>query len=323
MKKIVHSLLYLVLIAVILVASGVIYIIDETEQVVITQFGEPIGRPITEAGLYFKIPGIQIVNRFEKRLLRWDGSPDQFPTLEKQYLSVDTTARWRISDALKFMQAVGSEKIAHTRLDDVVEAATRDTISNLNFIESVKNSNAVSERLGDAEINTDVYGGMSSREIKNIKVGREKLTRMILDRAAGSVPKYGIELIDVRIKRINYIKEDRKAVYERMISERKQAAEKYRSEGQGEKARIEGDMVKELEQIRSEAYKKAQKIKGKADAEAIKIYAAAYNKDPEFYSFIKTLESYKETLGSDTVLMLSTDSEFFRYLESVNVKSIP
>lgn len=303
-----------VLLAIVIV-SGAIYIVDETQQVVITQFGEPMGETISKAGLYFKIPVIQKANYFDKRLLQWDGDPDQVPTLEKQYIWVDATARWRIVDALKFMQSVGSEQMARSRLDDVIEAATRDTISSLNLVETVRNTNHLIQRR-DELAKSGTIDVREWTDIQPIEVGREELTRRILKRASETVPNYGIELVDVRIKRTNYIQADRRSVYERMISERKQAAERHRSQGQGERARIEGQMTKELEEIRSKAYRSAQEIIGKADAEAIKIYARAYNKDPEFYAFLKTLETYRAAINDSSTLILSTDSELFHYLKS-------
>lgn len=315
MAKLGNILLGLIVILVIFVASGVVYTVDEIQQVVITQFGEPIGDPIVDAGLYFKMPFIQTANYFDKRILQWDGDPNQIPTRDKRYIWVDTTARWRIKEALKFMQSVGTELGAYARLDDVVDAATRDVISSLKLVEAVRNSNRLHEQSVSGKV-TDTIGA-GDTNIERINVGREALTRDILKRASKIVPQYGIELIDVRIKRINYVKEVSRKVFDRMISERRRAAEQYRSEGQGKRAEIEGQMAKELQEIRSKAYRKAQELKGKADAEAIKIYADAYNKDPEFYSFLMTLETYKKTLGADTTLMLDTDSDYYKYLRSI------
>ena len=299
----------LILLGIIVVGAS-IYIVDETQQVVITQFGRPIGEPIKAAGLHFKRPFIQKANYFEKRLLEWDGSPNQIPTKDKRYIWVDTTARWKIVDPLKFLQSVGNETGAHARLDDIIDSATRDSITNHLLTEAVRNTNRLVEKREEAE---EVLGAEDALE--RIEVGREKLTRGILIQAQEMVPQYGIELIDVRIKRINYVEEVRLKVYERMISERKRAAEKYRSEGEGKKAEIDGERTKELNRITSEAYREAQEIKGTADAEAIKIYAEAYSKDPEFYSFLKTLETYKDTIDVGSTLILSTDSDYFKYLK--------
>ena len=313
MKRYAIPLAFLLLAALAVLVSS-LYVVDETQQVVITQFGEPIGEPISDAGLHFKVPFIQKANYFEKRLLEWDGSPNQIPTKDKKYIWVDTTARWRIADPLKFLQSVGNETGAHARLDDIIDSATRDAVTGLLLVEAVRNTNQLLERAVEAPEEE----GLSTEEaLERIEVGRENLTRDILTQAQELVPQYGIELIDVRIKRIDYVKEVREKVYERMISERKRAAEQYRSEGQGKKAEIDGQMAKELKSITSEAYRKAQEIEGEADAEAIKIYAEAYSRDPEFYSFLKTLETYKETIDKGSTIILSTDSAYFEYLKSL------
>ncbi len=291
-----------------IVLSSALYVVDETQQVVITEFGQPVGKPITRAGLYIKKPFIQKVNYFEKRLLTWDGSPTQIPTSDKKYIWVDTTARWKIVDPLKFLQSVGSERAAQARLDDIIDSATRDRITSTSLYEVVRNSNR-------EFVVTEVFV-QKEEEIGEVTKGREYVSREILKEAAKVVPQYGIELVDVRIKRLNYVEEVRQKVYARMISERKRVAEQYRSEGQGKKAEIEGMREKELQKITSEAYKRAQIIKGRADAEAIKIYAQAYSKDPEFYSFLKTLETYEKTLSGDSVIILTTDSELYKYLKS-------
>jgi len=321
MNKFLSIPIVVTLVIIVAVIGGALYTVDETQQVVITQFGEPIGEPIRESGLHFKIPIIQKANYFDKRILNWDGDPNQIPTRDKRYIWVDTTARWKIVDALKFMQSVGTEAGALGRLDDVIDAATRDAISNSKLVEAIRNSNRLIE-LSRKDQEEEGWA-LSNVAIEKINVGREKLTRDILKRSSEIVPKYGIELVDVRIKRINYVKEVQNKVYERMISERNRAAEQYRSEGQGKKAEIEGQMGKELKQITSEAYRKAQEIKGKAEAEATKIYADAYNKDPDFYSFIKTLDTYKETIDQDTTLMLNTESDFYGYLKKADAERMP
>ena len=285
MKNTVNLIIGIIILTALLAVSGVFYTIDETQQVVVTQFGRLIGQPRAEAGLYFKLPW-QTVNRFEKRILEWDGEAAQMPTREKRLIWVDTTARWRIDDALKFMQRVGTETGAQTRLDDIIDAKTRGIISSHVLVEAVRNSNRLIEE-GKIEALQTISGEFGKTVLEPIKMGREALSAKILARSAEAVKDYGIELVDVKIKRINYVKEVQRKVYERMISERKRAAEQFRSEGQGKKAEIEGQRAKELQQIQSEAYRKAQEIKGKADAEAIKIYANAYNKDPEFYSRIQ------------------------------------
>jgi len=302
----------LAFIALILVVSS-IYTIDETEQVIILQFGKPVGEPIKEAGLHFKLPFIQNITRFDKRVLEWDGDENQIPTSDKKYIWVDTFARWRIVEPLKFYQSVSNERNAHSRLDDIIDSATRNFISENLLIEAVRNTNR------ELQITTEEAEGFGIEGVsQQIKKGRDQITKLILQKAAETMPQYGIELLDMRIKRINYIEEVRQKVYERMISERKRIAEKFRSEGQGRKAEIDGEREKELQRITSEAYRTAQEIKGKADAEATRIYAAAFNKDPDFYSFLQTLETYKSTLiNNNATLILNTDSDFLKYLKSI------
>ena len=294
--------------------TGLIFVVDETQQVVITQFGRPVGRPITAPGLHFKKPLIQQAHYFEKRLLKWDGDPNQIPTKDKKYIWVDTTARWRISDALKFLQSVSNEMGAHARLDDIINSATRDAITSHLLIETVRNSNRILEtkQEGDDLIVTE-------EAVEHIETGREALEKLILRKARELAPQYGIELVDVRIKRINYVQDVRNKVYERMIAERKRAAEKYRSEGQERRAEISGQKEKELKLITSEAYRKVQGLKGKADAEAISIYARAYSQDPDFYSFLKTLETYQKTIDENSTIILTTDSDYYKYLKGIGV----
>lgn len=296
-----------------LIISGTLYVVDESKQVIITQFGKPIGEPVTKAGLHIKVPFIQRAHYFEKRLLEWDGHPNQIPTKDKKYIWVDTTARWRIKDPLKFMQSVNNETAAHARLDDIVDSSTRDYVTANILLEVVRDSNQILTRIKELEAEEEVV--QAAEALEKINIGREKLTKAILESAAKTVPQYGIELVDMRIKRINYVEEVRRKVYDRMVAERKRAAEQYRSEGQGKKAEIEGLMLKELKTITSEAYKTAEEIKGKADAEALKIYAQAYGKNPDFYSFLKTLETYKETVDKDTMLILSTEGDYYKFLK--------
>lgn len=318
--RILPIILGLLLLAGIIVAADATFVVDETKQAVITQFGEPIGTPVTEAGLHFKLPIVQNVNYFDKRILSWDGDPNQIPTLDKRFIWVDTTARWKIVDALKFMKSVGTEAAARARLDDIIDASTRDAISGKNLVEVVRNSN----RLVNTPVPMEsVEAVIEMGDLEKITFGQQKLMEEVIKNASEIVPEFGIQIVDVKIKRINYVEEVRKKVYERMISERNRAAEHYRSEGQGKKAEIEGQMTKELQEIRSRAYRQAQELKGNADAKAIEIYAEAYNKDPEFYAFMKSLETYKKTLNADTTLILSTDSEFFEYLKSSQSKIQP
>jgi membrane protease subunit HflC len=293
---------------------GAVYIVSEIDQVVITQFGKPVGAPVTEAGLHFKVPVIQKARFFDKRLLDWDGDPNQIPTRDKKYIWVDTTARWKIADALLFLQSVGGERGAHARLDDILNSATRDVITNHLLVETIRDTNRILDEKEAEEI-----AAIAEEALERIDRGREQLEKSILDRAAELAPQYGIELVDVRIKRINYVEEVRTKVYDRMISERRRAAEKYRSEGRGKSAEIKGQMEKELKLIESGAYKKAEGIRGKADAETIAIYADSYSRAPDFYSFRKTLESYDKTIDGNTTVIMTTDGEYYRYMKEMNL----
>jgi modulator of FtsH protease HflC len=280
--------------------------------VVITQFGKPVGEPITSAGLHFKTPFIQQAHYFEKRLLDWDGDPNQIPTKDKKYIWVDTTARWKIIDALKFLQSVGNEISAHSRLDDIINSATRDVLTGHLLVEAVRNTNRILETKEEGE---DVI--VTEEALERLEVGRQQLTRIILEKAKVLAPQYGIEVVDVRIKRVNYVEDVRNKVYDRMIAERKRAAEKYRSEGLGKSAEIQGQVGKELKLITSEAYRQAQGIVGKADAEAISIYAQAYTREPDFYSFLKTLETYQKTIDENSTIIITTDSDYYKYLKGL------
>lgn len=299
-------------VAAVIVLSASTYVVQEWEQVVITQFGDPVGDPVTEAGLHFKMPFVQSVNRFEKRILIWDGEKNQIPTRDKRYIWVDATARWRIRDPLQFLQAVRSERGAQLRLDDILDSATRTVISGHNLIEVVRLSNRILE-LPPEE---DEVGSLTAAKRERVEVGRDAIVESILEEARKLAPQYGIELIDVLIKRINYTNSVRKTVYNRMISERQRIAERYRSEGKGRKAEIDGQRVRDEKKILSEAYRDAQEIVAQADAEAARIYAEAYNADPEFYAFYRTLEAYEKVVQENTTLVLAPDSELYRYLVS-------
>ena len=314
-KKFLIPLIVLVVL-VLPVVAGVFYTVHEGEQVVITEFGRPIGQPIVTAGLKVKTPFIQDVHRFEKRVLEWDGSPNQIPTKDKKFIWLDTTARWRIKDALKFYQALGTEEFAQSRLDDIIDSAARDLVTAQLLIEVVRDSNRILsldlEELEDSE-------GQAGEALEEIQSGRKRITRMMLEKVQETVPQFGIELVDIQIKRINYVDEVRKKVFDRMVSERQRISEKYKSEGEGEAADIMGQKQKELERIQSEAYKEAEQLKGTADAEAIQIYAEAHGQDPEFFAFIQTLETYRQTTNDRTKLILTTDSDLYRYLKSSEV----
>ena len=288
------------------------YVVDETEQVVVTQFGKVMGETKHAPGLYFKVPFIQQANYFPKNLLHWDGDPGQIPTLDKTYIWVDTFARWKIVDPIKYFQTVGNIISAQGRLDDIIGPAVRNFISSYKLIETVRTTN---RKLDTFEVGLEDIVERKRPESYAIKTGREKITEGILKQAKPKLEKFGIELVDVKIKRINYVEQVRRTVYSRMIAERNQIAEKFRSEGQGEARKILGEKERDLKQITSQAYRVAQEIKGKADAEATKLYAKAYGLDPEFYSFVKTLDVYGQALDKNSSIVLSTDSEFFKYLK--------
>jgi len=289
-----------------------IFTVDETQQVVVTQFGKPVGDPITEPGLNFKIPFVQTINYFPKNLLQWDGDPSQIPTLDKTYIYVDTFARWKIVDPLKFFQTVNNVVGGLARLDDIIDAAVRNFIAQNPLIETVRWTNRELDVTEEGMEQTT-----HTRVTAEITTGRQNIVRGILNQANPKLKEFGILLIDVQIKRLNYVEEVRRSVYGRMIAERKQIAERFRSEGEGESRKIEGDRERDLKEITSVAYRKSQEIKGKADAEATLIYARAYNEDPDFYSFLQTLDIYKKTMDKDTTLVLSTDSDFLRYFKSL------
>ena len=298
-----------------IVVFSAAYVVDETEQVVVTQFGKPIGEPKRSPGLYFKLPMIQQANYFPKNLLEWDGDPGQVPTLDKTFIWVDTFARWKIVDPLKFFQTVGNMSGAMGRLDDIIDSAVRNFVTSYPLIETVRMTN---RELDTFEVGVDAVKDTSP--LGEVKMGRRTITKGILEQAQPKLDKFGIELVDVKFKMLNYVEEVQKSVYGRMIAERKQIAEKFRSEGKGEARKIEGDMEKDLKQITSEAYRTAQEVKGKADAEATRIYAQAFGKDPEFYSFVQTLDIYKETMDKSTSLVLSTDSELLRFFKGYETR---
>ena len=296
-----------------------VYTVDETEQIVITQFGRVVGEPITNPGLKFKIPIIQKINRFPDVLLEWDGDPGQVNTKDKTYIWVDTFARWKIVDPVKYFQTVNNEIAAKERLDDIIGPAMRNLVTSHSLVESVRNTDRAMDTF---QISKDTDQKVNDTEEQHsryeITLGREKITQLIREQAAPKLADFGIELEDVKIKRINYIDKVREAVYGRMIAERSQIAEKFRAEGMGKASEIRGQKERELQVIESGAYKEAQTIKGKADAEATLIYAKAYGVDPEFYSFLKTLDVYRSALGIDSTIVLSTDSDFMKYFKNMN-----
>ncbi|PLX79620.1 MAG: protease modulator HflC [Desulfuromonas sp.] len=307
MKK-VTSLIVIVIVAAVLFFSS-FYIIYEGQQAIVTQFGAPVG-DIKQPGPHFKTPFIQNVIRFESRLLKWDGDPTEIPTKDKKFIWVDTTARWRITDPLLFYKTVATERGAQSRLDDIIDSVVRDAVSGRLLVELVRGNDYVAEE-GVTE-RFEVEGVVIPREEI---VGRDDILASMLEKARASTPEYGIELIDVQIKRINYIEQVRRSVYERMINERKKVATQYRSEGEGEKADILGQMERELKEISSEAQRESLEIRGRGDAEATAIYAKAYNQDKEFYAFLRTLGSYEKALQDNGRLVISTDSDFYRYFK--------
>ena len=307
MKKLLIPLVILV----VLVLFNSAYIVQEPHQAIITQFGKPVGDPIMTPGLNFKIPFIQKVHRFEKRFLEWDGDPNQLPTRDKRFIWVNNYARWRITDPLLFFQRLNNERGAQTRLDDILDGETRNAIAKYDLVEVVRSTN---RKPMATEVDAD-----DEVTMEDIEFGRDVIRLEILANSQDRTSDLGIEILDVEFKRINYVVEVQRKVYERMISERQRIADRFKSEGQGEAFRIRGEKDRELLRIRSEAYKKAQEIKGNADAEATNIYARAYNRSADtrsFYEFLKTMEAYKTTLDKESMLVLSTDSDFYRFLKT-------
>lgn len=295
----------IIVVFLLLLFGGAFFIVNESEQVVITQFGEPVDEPVTQPGLNFKIPLIQKANYFDRRFLAWDGEPKQVSTRDKRFININTYARWRISDPLKYAQRLFDETKAQNRLGAILEGATQNEIANHDLIELVRSTNR-------EYISSGKDKDQNNKAI--IERGRDALRAAILDLAKERTSDLGIEVLDFQFKRINYVPEVRNKVYERMISERKRIAEEFRSQGAGESARISGQKDRDLKEITSDAYRRAQEIKGRADAEAANIYAKAYNKDPNFYKFMKTMDIFKDALDKETTLVLSTDNEFLRYL---------
>ncbi|MFG0289954.1 MAG: protease modulator HflC [Rhodopirellula sp. JB044] len=293
------------------------YTVDETEQVIITQFGKPVGDPINESGLHFKTPFVQEVTSIEKRVLEWDGRPNEMPTKDKTYIVVDTFGRWRINDAKQFFLRLRDERSAQSRLDDILGSETRNAIAKHKLIEVIRTTKD-RKPVRDAVL-VDAPGSVGI--LYPITKGRAKIEEEIFDMAAAKLTDFGIELLDVRFKRINYNESVQQRIYDRMISERQQIAERFRSEGEGEAAKIIGRKERDLLKIESEAYKRVQEIQGAADAKATEIYANAYNQSEEsgeFYAFIKTMETYQEMLGGDSTLIMTTDSDIFKFLKRVD-----
>jgi membrane protease subunit HflC len=307
MKQLTQFLLTGLVLFVLAVIYDGFFIVQEGFQAVLTQFGAPVGEPKTTAGLHLKLPFVQQVNLFDKKIQIWDGDPNQIPTRDKTYVYLDVTARWRITDALKYMQAVKTETRAQSMLDDIIDGTVRDMVNKNDLLEIIRSSDWSEATMTDTSKN---LAGVPKR-------GRDVITGFVLEAAAKATPQYGIELIDVMFKRVNYIESVRVKVYDRMISERKRIAAEKRSTGEGQKAEIIGTVDRELKVITSTAQKEALAIKGKADAEATRIFGEAYQQNPEFYAFTKTLDSYPQIIGAKTSLALSSDSELFHSLKSI------
>tara|TARA_B100000575_G_scaffold283446_1_gene276299 strand:- start:6759 stop:7706 length:948 start_codon:yes stop_codon:yes gene_type:complete len=303
----------LAFLALIVVNDG-FYIVDETEQAVITQFGNPVGEAITEPGLNFKIPFIQTANYFEKRYLEWDGDRNQVPTKDKKFIFVDTYARWQITDPLQYFQRLGDERGAQSRLDDILDGETRNAIAAHDLVELIRSTNR-------EPISEGIIADIVNDSLEVIQTGRDVIQEQIQELANQRASDLGIAVLDFRFKRINYVEEVRRTVYDRMISERNRIADKFRSEGQGESSRINGEKERELLRIQSEAFREAETIRGKADAEAAAIYNQSYNRSRsarELYDFTKSMEAYISTIDKETSLIISTDSEFYKFLNTID-----
>jgi len=311
------TLLSILLLGLIILGSST-YTVDEVEQVIITQFGKPVGKPIVEAGLKFKVPFIQEVNPIDKRVLEWDGAPSDMPTKDKLYISVDLFARWRIVDPLQYFLRLRDERSAQSRLDDILGSETRNAVAKHELIEIIRTTKDRVPLRDTGLPSTEQESNMG--ELVPIDKGRKLVEQEIFNSAAEKVGVFGIELLDIRFKRINYNESVRPKIYDRMISERRQIAERFLSEGNGEAARIRGNRVRDLNKIESEAYRKVEEIRGLADAKATEIYARAYNQSPqsvEFYEFTRTMASYPAVIGDNTTIVLSTDSDLFKFLKGM------
>ncbi len=317
MKSFISSIVAVAVLVLVIFIGISLYVVQETEQVIITQFGDPIGQPISTPGLHFKVPFIQKLNRIEKRILEWDGTPTDMPTKDKLYISVDTFARWRIVDPLQYFERLRDERSAQSRLDDILGSETRNAVAKHELIEIIRTTKDRTPLTDDALLRPNSVVGT----LVPIKKGRKLVEEEVFAAASEKLGVFGIELLDIRFKRINYNESVSAKIYDRMISERLQIAERFRSEGNGEAARILGSKERELSKIESEAYRKVEEVKGTADAKATEIYAEAYNKNGasiELYRFLKTMETYKKVIDNNTTLVLSTDSDLFHYLKNIS-----
>src|SRR5690554_1484007 len=308
-----HIIIGVFVFLLLIVANGAIYILDETNQAIVTQFGKPVGEPRTSPGLNFKLPFIQKVQFFDKRYLEWDGERNQVPTMDKKFIFVDSYARWQITNPLQFFIRLRDERSARSRLDDILDGETRNAIASHSLLDLVRSTNR------DPEITEDFMEELEYLE--DINVGRAEIERIVLEKANERTSDLGVRILDFRFKRMTYVDEVRDRVYDRMISERNRIADQFRSEGQGEASKIQGSKERELAEIQSEAFRESEEIKGRADAEATAIYASAYNQSRsavDLYKFLRTMESFEKSLDENTSIILSTDSEFFRYLNSLD-----
>ena len=309
-----QTIFLIIVVGVVILGFGSVYTINEAEQAVVTQFGKPVGGAVMDAGIHFKTPIIQTVIKFDKRILEWDGSANEIPTLDNKYIFIDAFARWRISDALQFYKSAKNEMLAQSRLDDILDGAVRDEIANRTMVEIVRSSNRVmvvqDVESSSVNVNDKVVDDQSAKGARLAIV--DSIFRSVSNRLVDL--NMGIEILDIQLKRINYTRQVQEQVFNRMISGQNQIAEKYRAQGQGKKQEILGMQVQRKKEIISGAYLESQKIKGEADANATRIYADAYGKSPDFYNFIKTLETYSNTLDSSTQFILSTDNHYLKYL---------
>ena len=303
----------IVILLVLIAANGSLYVLDETQQAIVTQFGKPVGEPRTSPGLNFKVPFIQKVQFFDKRYLEWDGERNQVPTMDKKFIFVDSYARWEITNPLQFFIRLRDERSARSRLDDILDGETRNAIASHSLLDLVRSTNR------DPEITEEFMEALEVLE--DINVGKAVIEKIVLEKANERTADLGVRILDFRFKRMNYVDEVRDRVYDRMVSERQRIADQFRSEGQGEARKIQGSKERELAEIQSEAFREAEEIKGRADAEATAIYASAYNQSRsavDLYKFLRTMESFEKSLDENTSIILSTDSEFFRYLNSLD-----
>jgi modulator of FtsH protease HflC len=307
-RKVIFQIIILLAILIVIIDS--VFKVKENEQVVITQFGKPVGEAKTTPGLKLKVPFIQKTNYFEKRFMEWDGDPNQLPTKDKKFIFVEAYARWHITDPLQFFKRLTDERGALSRLSDILDGETRDIIANHNLEEVVRSTNRVPAPSGS-------IGEEVGDTLSDIKTGRLEIQQMILQSANQKASDLGIIILDVRLKRLDYVEDVKTQVYERMKSERYRIAEKFRSEGAGEASKINGEKERDLKTIQSEAYRKAEEIRGQADARATAIYAGAYDQSASsrsLYSFSKSMETFEKTFDSTTTIIVSTKSELYRYL---------